>query len=139
MPLCQQSVFNASARVFVSTVEAGGQAFVVFPVDEGGRDLLGPQDALRFAEAIRGPVADVFRYASLGRAESLPCYADLPYVFNEFLMDKSLPQFPLHQEPRNHLRPYLSDEVPPGQVACRKAHPLRKKGREPWSRSSVLG
>lgn len=53
-------------------VRAGHQAYVVFPVS-GGRDLLGPEDARRFADALRKELPDETRiavYASaMGRDE----------------------------------------------------------------------
>ncbi|MCK6505994.1 hypothetical protein L6R53_21855 [Myxococcota bacterium] len=63
-------------------VQAGHQAMVVFPV-AGGRDLLGPEDARRFAEAMRKeilPEARVAVYASaMSREERFRVFDDFAH------------------------------------------------------------
>ena len=61
-------------------VAAGRQAYVAFPVDADGRDLLGPEDARRYADALRGealPDARIGVYCSaMAREERARVFDD---------------------------------------------------------------
>jgi ATP-dependent DNA helicase RecG len=75
-PVSQRADAYAEAR---EVVEKGGQAYVVFPVGADG-DLLGVDDALRYAEALQGdafPGGRIGVYCSaMSRDERLRVYSD---------------------------------------------------------------
>jgi ATP-dependent DNA helicase RecG len=76
-PVTQRAEAYAEAR---DVVEKGGQAYVVFPVGDEG-DLLGVDDALRFAEALQ---ADSFPGARIGVYCSAMSREDRLRVFADF-------------------------------------------------------